>query len=244
MSVKLTKAMRYLSPATFKVLMAIARFTFGWQKAAEEISLHRLMEYTNLSNLGVLNSLKALEASAIVFVDRGNWKSGKKNYYKINLNWDGTIVNSVNNDTNSSVNSVHRDSVNSVHRETESLGELSSLYIKTKRYKDKTDNNTWPSPLMLIEFYNKETSDDYPSVEKVSEGRIRKARQYLKQFGEEAFWHQVFSEMNRSDFLKGRIKSSGHESFRANFDWLLTRGKDGTENAVKVFEGRYRDGIK
>lgn len=97
----------------------------------------------------------------------------------------------------------------------------------------------WPSPQKLIELYNEIACDDYPAVEKITEGRIKKARTYLRQFPEESFWREVFIEMNRSDFLRGNVKSNGHESFTANFDWLLTKGKDGTENAVKVFEGRY-----
>lgn len=105
--------------------------------------------------------------------------------------------------------------------------------------KDPNPDSGWPSPQKLIELYNEIACDDYPAVEKVTEGRIKKARAYLKQFPEESFWREVFAEMNKSAFLRGRVKSNGHESFTANFDWLLTKGKDGTENAVKVFEGRY-----
>jgi hypothetical protein len=63
----------------------------------------------------------------------------------------------------------------------------------------------------------------------------------LKQSPEREFWIQVFAEIARSPFLRGRRPSPGHENFRADLDWLLAKGKDGTENAVKVAEGKYRD---
>lgn len=113
--------MRHVSPAEFKVLMAISRFTFGWQKNKDQISLQQLMEYTTLSNKGVINCLRALEKNQLIFVKREDWKKGKANTYEINLEWDG------------SMNSVHRESVNSVHRRKQNLGELSSLTKDSKR---------------------------------------------------------------------------------------------------------------
>lgn len=103
-------------------------------------------------------------------------------------------------------------------------------------------NGHWPSPMLLIEKYNKETPDSLPAVEKVTPARLRKARDYLKIFADESFWSEAFQEIAKSDFLLGLKGSNGHEAFKANFDWLLTKGKDGTENVVKVFEGRYRNG--
>lgn len=93
----------------------------------------------------------------------------------------------------------------------------------------------------LIVLYNETVNDNFSAVEKISEGRLKKARQYLKQFPQRDFWLEVFKELNRSSFLAGKSNSAGHESFRASFDWLLSKGKDGTENAVKVYEGKYRE---
>lgn len=93
----------------------------------------------------------------------------------------------------------------------------------------------------LIALYNETVNDNFSAVEKISEGRLKKARQYLKQFPQPEFWLEVFKELNRSSFLAGKTNNPGHESFRASFDWLLSKGKDGTENAVKVYEGKYRE---
>jgi len=100
----------------------------------------------------------------------------------------------------------------------------------------------WPHPELLIEKYNSETPDELSAVEKVTPARIAKARTYLKTFPDIEFWSQTFAEIHKSTFLRGLRPSNGHGSFRADFDWLLTKGKDGTENLVKVWEGKYRDG--
>jgi hypothetical protein len=97
------------------------------------------------------------------------------------------------------------------------------------------------TPEGLIALYNETVNDNFSAVEKISEGRLKKSRQYLKQFPGREFWLEVFKELNSSAFLAGKNNNPGHESFRANFDWLLSKGKDGTENVVKVYEGKYRE---
>ena len=122
--VYLDVVMRQVSPAEFKVLMAISRFTFGWQKRQESISLEQLMEYTALSNRGVLNAVGELEKRGLIFVKHGHWKNSVASVYRINLDWD-------------SVNSVHRDSVNSVHRSLSELSSLSKDISQTDRHKNE-----------------------------------------------------------------------------------------------------------
>jgi hypothetical protein len=78
-------------------------------------------------------------------------------------------------------------------------------------------------------------------VTRLTPARRAKARKYLHDFPEEKFWVGVFTEIRLSSLLQGLRPSPGHEGFRGTFDWLLTKGKDGTENCVKVHEGKYRD---
>lgn len=93
----------------------------------------------------------------------------------------------------------------------------------------------------LIDLYNELAPDNVPAVATRSPERLRKARQYLAKFPQETFWRAVFAQYRKSDFLCGRTaKRPGHETFTPDFDWLLSKGKDGTENAVKVHDGRYR----
>lgn len=109
---------------------------------------------------------------------------------------------------------------------------------------DKTDEEKiWPSAEALVQLFNEKTPKEVPTVMKLSPGRRQKANQYLKVFPEKEFWLKAFEEYHKSSFLRGiNGRKPGHENFEANFDWLLTKGKDGTENCVKVWEGRYRHG--
>ena len=123
--------MREVSPAEFKVLMAISRQTFGWGKAAEHISLEELMTSTALSNTGVLKSLKVLEDQALIFIKRGNWKEGKKNYYRINLDWTPSELSSPTDKPLSELSSPTPSELSSP-----SLSELSSLSNKDRETKN------------------------------------------------------------------------------------------------------------
>jgi hypothetical protein len=101
---------------------------------------------------------------------------------------------------------------------------------------------TWPSPDALVRLYNAQTPDECPTVTTLSAARRKKARQALAAFPDEAWWREVFVRIHRSRFLRGLVKRPGHEGFVADLDWLLSKGKDGVENAVKTHDGRYQDG--
>lgn len=103
------------------------------------------------------------------------------------------------------------------------------------------EDAAWPSAEALAALYNAGTPDECPAVEMLSPARRDKARKYLAMFPERAWWHTVCARIGESRLLRGLKPSPGHEKFLATFDWLLTKGKDGTENALKVYEGRYTD---
>ncbi|OGH59585.1 MAG: hypothetical protein A3G34_04125 [Candidatus Lindowbacteria bacterium RIFCSPLOWO2_12_FULL_62_27] len=102
-------------------------------------------------------------------------------------------------------------------------------------------DNGWGTPEALVELYNQKTPDECPEVTTLSPARQIKAKKYLAMFSEREFWDQVCVEIHHSKFLRGLNNTPGHGKFVASFDWLLTKGQDGTENAVKVYEGQYRD---
>lgn len=100
---------------------------------------------------------------------------------------------------------------------------------------------SWPTPEALVELYHASIPPGHPRVTTLTAGRRKKAGTTLAQFSDREFWVTAFAEIARSSFLRGQRPSPGHENFRADFDWLLSKGKDGTENVVKVAEGKYRD---
>ena len=99
----------------------------------------------------------------------------------------------------------------------------------------------WPSPEALVAMYNAETPPECPEVTRLSPARRIKARRYLDAFPDAAFWHKVFARIHESRFLRGLAPPRGERPFVADFDWLLTKGKDGSENAMKTFDGKYTD---
>ena len=99
----------------------------------------------------------------------------------------------------------------------------------------------WPSVKSLVEMYNKQTPDECVAVREISEARKEKIRKYLTQFPTVNFWEEVMGQIRASRFLRGLQNQNGHSAFTADLDWLLSKGKDGTENCVKVHDGRYHD---
>ena len=89
--------------------------------------------------------------------------------------------------------------------------------------------------------YNTETPDECPAVTKLSPARRKKAQVALAAFPDRPWWVALCQRARGSKFLRGLKPSPGHEGFVMDFDWLLSRGKDGSENAVKLAEGRYDD---
>lgn len=100
----------------------------------------------------------------------------------------------------------------------------------------------WGTPEALALKYNQEATDNCPAVTTLSTSRRKKALQALRQFPDETWWAATFAQYHRSRFLSGRsTPSNGHGNFQPDFDWLLSVGKDGVENSVKVHDGRYCD---
>ena len=118
--------------------------------------------------------------------------------------------------------------------------------ISDQRPETRTANNDhppgWGTPEALVALYNTESPDECPAVDKLTDARRKKAKIYLAQFPDRQFWLDTFKRIHESTFLRGLKAQTGHEHFRASLDWLLTKGKDGVENVVKTWEGRYSDG--
>lgn len=107
----------------------------------------------------------------------------------------------------------------------------------------------WPDPIALMALWNdhvdrwnaQKPDAQLPRVETLSISRREKARRSIAQFPDWRWWNYALGNIKASRFLTGRVPaSSGHgRVFRADFDWLLAKHKDGTENVVKLHDGRY-----
>ena len=127
--------------------------------------------------------------------------------------------------------------------QNDSTRRSSESYAESKS--DNTSPQTeevWPSVALLVKLYNEKAADEMPFLKTLSPARRKKAAQYLAAFPKREFWEQVFANTHHSRFLRGLAQNgAGHENFKASLDWVLSKGKDGVENCVKVFEGKYQD---
>ena len=101
----------------------------------------------------------------------------------------------------------------------------------------------WGTPEALVDLYHELIPPGHPRVTlPLSDARVGKARTYLKQWPDRDFWVKAFGMVSQSSLLQGKAASPGHSHFKANFDWFQQRGsKDGIENCLKAFEGKYLD---
>ena len=97
------------------------------------------------------------------------------------------------------------------------------------------------TPLDLLALYNTEAPAHCPRARALTPDREKKARACLKLFPDETFWREVFAQAQQSPLLRGETVSSTHPNWRADFMWFVGKGKDGTENCLKVVEGKYAD---
>lgn len=102
-------------------------------------------------------------------------------------------------------------------------------------------SNHWGTPESLMALYNDACPPECPAAETLSPKRREKAKRLLRAFPDKAYWEEAFREVHKSTFLRGMCApGKGHsKAFVASFDWLLSCGKDGTENIVQVWERKY-----
>lgn len=82
-NVILDEMMRMLAPGATKVLFAICRFTYGWGKQADRISLNQLQDITGMARGSVARSLK--ELGEVITVTPGDPSRHQASEYRLNI---------------------------------------------------------------------------------------------------------------------------------------------------------------
>jgi hypothetical protein len=125
----------------------------------------------------------------------------------------------------------------SKRRGEEKRGEENKKRVKPSptpsyEYDDSWSSEPWPSVKAFVALYNQLGPETWPAVQKMTQDREAKIREYLGKFPERSFWEQVFSNAKASTFLRGYQNGT--------MDWFLQRGKsDQVENCLKTYEGKY-----
>jgi len=93
------EVMGRISDSSLRVLFAILRFTYGFQKRSDKISLGQLERMTGLSRPGVVKGIKCL--GLLVTIRKGRQAKRESNEYSLNLDIaTGELVNGFNQLTN------------------------------------------------------------------------------------------------------------------------------------------------
>jgi len=79
--------MKSLSPAQFKVLIAICRKTIGWHKQSDYISISQIVELAGVSNKTVVGAIKQLEKKGFIVTQKTN-----RSTTLITINYEVTSV--------------------------------------------------------------------------------------------------------------------------------------------------------
>jgi phage replication O-like protein O len=84
----LDEIMRTLSPTAVKVIFAICRFTYGWGKQSDRISLGQLAEMTGMERRNVHRTIKQL--GKLLIVKPGDPSKNLSNEYRLNVDISNT----------------------------------------------------------------------------------------------------------------------------------------------------------
>ena len=122
-NVLLDVVMRQISDAALRVLLAVVRKTYGFQKKCDAVSLTQLQKLTGMSRKAVVDGIKKLGSLLII-----NKRGGREgNVYELNLDTDNQLVTEGNQLPNATSNLE---------------GETTSYRSKhTKPIKNKTNNS-------------------------------------------------------------------------------------------------------
>ena len=100
-------------------------------------------------------------------------------------------------------------------------------------------SETIATPEEFVALYNANIPKGIPMVKTLSPERRQRIVHSLKDFPDRLFWLTCFRAPSTSPFLRGERPRDGHKTFIFDLDFLLRKGKDGIENCVKVYEGKY-----
>jgi phage replication O-like protein O len=77
------EVMRTLAPGAVKLLFAICRYTYGWGKKSDRISLNQLSAMTGMDRANVARSVRQL--GPLVIVTPGDPRTNQASEYRINV---------------------------------------------------------------------------------------------------------------------------------------------------------------
>lgn len=240
-----------------RVIWAVMRLTYGWQKGKDRIAASQLAEITGLRRQQCSAALNELIEAGVIIREGGSrspikintkvseWsfkeKRTKDNISgRVNTNHDSCSVNT---------NCGHSVTTNSVHTKDKRQSNTPSEYSSSPEGNDqdqaetKSSGTKPPCPYEQIRDLYHEILPELPECKILNETRKSciKAR-WNSVAGRTPcasidFWRRYFNFVRKSAFLMGQSDPApGRKVFRADLEWLVKSG-----NFAKIIEGRYHE---
>ena len=217
--------MHILSPAEFKVLMCIARKTYGWHKNYDRISISQIEKMTNLSRKGITKNIECLIAHGLVNKIKSKTSDGDDapNQYEINVNCMGGGSEL---STLGVVNSVHQGVVYSVHPQK-----------KTYTKETLQNNNIEKSP-------QKEIPKSAEADEEISKNSSNEKAKKIRPISDFPPKVQELAEQMIKVLIRNKPNYSAPRNlspFLTHVDYLLRRDNRDPQLVIDVFSWAVSD---
>lgn len=232
-----------LSGSEWRILWAIFRKTYGWQKKADRISISQFEEITGMHRPNVVRAItKLIEKNIIIKNEKYINEYGlQKDVSK----WGKVVAKQllVNDQSNWLPNSYPPSSQTATGVVAKQLPKLVAKQLPTK---DNKDNYT--KPLLqkkdIVEkpfrhpscFYQNSWNENManttiPKVKKITAGRSLKIKARIADDFFVSSWDELLAKIKLSPFCCGQ----NSRGWTVSFDWIIQNDT----NYIKVLEGRY-----
>lgn len=240
-----------------RVLWAVIRYTYGWNKAKDRIAASQLAEFTGLRRQQCSTALNQLIQAGVIIREGGSRSAIKINTKPDEWSFEKKATKAlINERVNSnhdlcSVNSNHGHSVNSNHGHTKDKRQSyrNTTYSSSSPSDDQhpiqkpKSSRKKPCPYEAIRDLYHDTLPDNPECVVLNDKRKSHIRQRWNskikntECSDLTFWRRYFEFVAKSKFLTGRaVPAEGRKVFIASLEWLVN-----AENFAKVIECKYHD---
>lgn len=241
-----------------RIVWAVVRMTYGWNKAKDRIAASQLEEITGMREQHCSTALNQLIDSGVIIRE-----GGSRSAVKINTNisdWTfkkKAVIGGNKRRDNESVKkgSVNGNTVNSTNGNTVNTKDRKDNYRKATPYSSSPSENPEPAreektdkpkpcPYQkIIDLYHEilpqlaevQVLNDKRKSQLRARWQQRVGRNGARRCDDLEFWEKYFTYVSNCPFLVGQGKPSGDRPvFFADLEWLTN-----STNFAKVIEGRY-----
>jgi len=240
-----------------RVLWAIIRKTYGWNKKQDAISIGQLKELTGLSRRRVIVCLGNLEAKKMIIIHRQRERGKNEvNQIQIQKNYDLWVVTEKSEyyrkdlqkrilrrkKTKAGVVTDNKGSdgheqkvvtdiekvVTDIEKSSDGVRHPQKTIQKTIEERRKTPEKEL-SPKAIQDYWNSKTK--LPKIRTMTDTRKNKLKTRLMEDDFAENWKMIIDKIAASSFCTG----NNNRGWKADIDWLLTN----SANYIKILEGKY-----